>query len=65
MSGRHNPKEAIVAEASKKETTDKSGVDLVTDEANKALEQGFIGEKVDPEPNEVYTIAGVTKAKKS
>lgn len=26
----------------------------------KAAEYGYLGVKVDPEPNEVYTIAGVT-----
>jgi len=25
-----------------------------------ANEQGFLGEKVDPTPNEAYTVAGVT-----
>ena len=28
-----------------------------------ATELGFFGEKVDPEPNSVYTIAGQTKGK--
>jgi len=28
-----------------------------------ANEQGFIGEKVDPTPNEAYTVAGVTSGK--
>jgi hypothetical protein len=29
----------------------------------KANEQGFLGEKVDPTPDENYTVAGVTKDK--
>lgn len=29
-------------------------------ELEKANEQGFIGQKVDPTPNENYTVAGVT-----
>ncbi len=27
---------------------------------DKANEQGFLGEEVDPTPNEAYTVAGVT-----
>jgi hypothetical protein len=57
-----------VADAPKEEATTPaapSGLDLVKAEADKAYGQGFIGEKVDPNPNEVYTIAGVIAAKKS
>lgn len=32
-------------------------------ELEKANEQGFIGQKVDPTPNENYTVAGVTAGK--
>lgn len=47
------------------ESKDKSAVEIVNAEAEKAYGQGFIGEKVDPAPNEDYTIAGVLKNKKS
>jgi hypothetical protein len=38
-----------------------SALDVLKAANDKAYGQGFIGEKVDPNPNEVYTIAGVIK----
>jgi len=39
----------------------------VKDESNgllkEATDKGYFGDKVDPEPNESYTLQGVTKAK--
>jgi hypothetical protein len=35
----------------------------VQENFDKAEDQGFIGEKVDPTPNEHYTLAGVTSNK--
>ncbi len=36
------------------------GQSEVQDRFDRYTSRGFVGEKVDPEPNEVYTVAGVT-----
>lgn len=47
--------------ATKTQTTTSSAGDMSEFEA--ALDQGFIGIKVDPLPNEAYTVAGVASGK--
>lgn len=37
-----------------------AGAEQVDKALNEEQEQGFRGTKVDPEPNEVYTVKGVT-----
>lgn len=37
-----------------------TGVEVAQADAQKIYDQGFAGEKVDPNPNEIYTVAGVT-----
>ena len=38
-----------------------AGQTEVQEAMDEATEQGFIGEKADPVPNEAYTVSGVTK----
>lgn len=45
------------------DTKGDAGVSEVADRVAEENEQGFIGEKVDPRPNEDYTVEGVTSNK--
>jgi hypothetical protein len=45
------------------EKATESAVKQVQERADAIYEQGFVGDKVDPEPNESYTLDGVTKPK--
>jgi hypothetical protein len=38
-----------------------AGAEQLQQQTDTAHEQGFVGQKVDPEPNESYTLQGVTK----
>jgi hypothetical protein len=42
------------------QTKDQQDVGETTSNLEEALEKGFLGTHQDPEPNEKYTIAGVT-----
>lgn len=46
--------------AEAKKTTDDAGAASVQKQVDEEQAQGFFGTKVDPTPNENYTLAGVT-----
>lgn len=57
-------KEADVAEANEKQTAATAGgAEQVQAKMDEEQEQGFRGVKVDPTPNEHYTVAGVIAGK--
>lgn len=46
------------------EKTTENVASQAQEKADKEAEEGYIGVKADPEPNETYTVAGVTRKKK-
>ena len=51
----------MAAKATDPVKASEAAVEKVQSAQDKIDEQGFIGDKVDPEPNDSYTVAGVTK----
>jgi hypothetical protein len=49
--------------AAKKKNTGDLGADQVQQATDEAEDQGFVGVKVDPTPDEHYTVAGVVAGK--
>lgn len=53
----------MVSRNTSAEKASEKAVDQVQEKADAEVDQGYRGVKVDPTPNEHYTVAGVTEGK--